>query len=354
MTTSVSPKRSRSPSPSRDSREHHHSPKRTRDESTAPDLSKNDDHYVLDPEFSSIKGDIYLTIGNTLFPCLLKELQSVNGLFADLFSMQQPEDAELIHGLPHCPMFNCSARELRSLLQHINGSKPLLKKPRPSSKDRPVFNLENILHVIKLSTRFDLPGCRDDAIECLDNFFTIMWQHIFTSTQTSFPHQPEFPPVSIAGCSIGEDADPILGLSIQMINVFQECELFFYLPYAYYFASQQGQRELVAGAKLPDGTVEKLSQGDLIVVLEGRDSLRHLRRVTTFGWLTQYVNDHYDYPSLHGCTGELPGTEQTCHSFMRKVHSLLFGLGSPVLENRCDALDTVPFAARDVMRSQIR
>lgn len=114
-----STKRSRSPS---SSREDEPSPKRARDETSVAYPSKND-HYVVERSFSKIKGDVYLKAGNTLFPVHLETLRNVRGLFADLFSLQQPETAELIHGLPFCDMFNCTVSELRILLKHIYGVK---------------------------------------------------------------------------------------------------------------------------------------------------------------------------------------------------------------------------------------
>lgn len=112
----------RSPSPGR-SGEDEPSSKRARDEASVVDPSTNDVAYVIEPSFSKIKGDLFLRVGNTLFPVQINKLKEVRGLFTDLFSIPQPEDQERIHGLAYCDMYNCTVKELRALLKHIYGVK---------------------------------------------------------------------------------------------------------------------------------------------------------------------------------------------------------------------------------------
>ncbi|GAW05530.1 hypothetical protein LENED_007393 [Lentinula edodes] len=335
-------KRTRSASQSRFSEP---SFKRARNEGATPGPAKFDDSYVIDSGFSNLKGDIYLKVGNTLFPASLEKLQNVEGLFADLFSIQQPEHADRIHGLPYCDMFNCSESELRVLMKLIHGSKYVFQRKAASGVTE--FNIENILDALLVSSRLDLPGIRTQAKEAIHDFFRTMWSHIIYCEPP-----PEYPVVALTGYTMGKD-NALRVLCFRMIKVFRECELGYCMPMAYYFAAQQTHNDILDGIKLPDGSLLELDHDDKKKVLKGREMLRSLRRNVTFMWLIEHAGYPKDYVLLHGCTSREFPKRKGCYDFIFDLYNLFFSPSSRLLEDRCDALESISFEAVETMKSHL-
>ncbi|KAJ4468352.1 hypothetical protein J3R30DRAFT_3450513 [Lentinula aciculospora] len=315
--------------------------KRTRSETT----SKVDEIYLVDPELSKIKGDIYLKIGNTLFPAHLQKLRNVQGLFADLFSIQQPEHADLIHGLPYCDMFNCSESQLRVLLKLIHGAKHVFQ--RKTALGITEFNVENILDALLISSRLDLPGIRTQAKDAIYEFIRAMWIHIVDGVPP-----PEHPVIALTGYTMSKDSALSI-LSFRMINVFKECEVEYCMPIAYYLAAQQTHNDIWDGVKLPDGSLLELDLEDKKKVLKGREMLRSMRRNVTFRWLIEHAGQPKDYVQLHGCTSEAFPKGKGCYDFVFDLYTLFYSPTSRLLEDRCDALDSVSFQANETIKGHL-
>lgn len=219
---------------------------------------------------------------------------------------------------------------------------------RKNLKDgRIAFNLENILDVLKLSCRFDLQVCRQQAIDALDEFFNLMWRHIMYKAPV-----PSDPSVAIFGSPLTRPHAMSM-LSFRMINVFQECEMVYFLPMAYYFAAQESVEDILCGVQLPDGSQEIISRSDQLIVLRGRDGLRKIRRDTTFSWLFTHAGNTNSYLQSHGCDGKPPTLSgKTCYDFIMELYMFITS-DSDFLNNRRDALDSISAPALDVMNGHL-
>ncbi|KIK68916.1 hypothetical protein GYMLUDRAFT_67618 [Collybiopsis luxurians FD-317 M1] len=336
---SAQKKRSRSPSPSR---EHPISSKRKRDRRSTPDLSRSEKMYFLDPDFAEVKGDIYLRIDNVLFPCICEKLAEAGGFFGGLFSIPQPEQAELVNGLPYCDMLDCSADDLRPLLQLLHGFDDVFWATGTEDGEHRC-NLENVLSVLKLSARFDLASCRNQAIDAFGQLVDHICRYLLTKSPA-----PDEPTVFLVGENLRED-NTMGRLSFKMVNIFQECDLPQFMPFAYYFAAQQPVHAIVDGIVLPNGKKETLSLEGMKKVLQGKEALRDLRRNTTFYWITLVAS----YPQAHYARISMCNSERNCYEFAASLHSACFRSGSSMLEGRCDALDSLSHSAWETMKNHI-
>ncbi|KAJ3749247.1 hypothetical protein DFH05DRAFT_1554912 [Lentinula detonsa] len=320
--------------------------KRTRNETVASGSPRFDEAYIVDQELSIIKGDIYLKIGNTLFPASIQKLRNVEGLFSDLFSIQQPEHVDLIYGLPYCEMYNCSESELRVLLKLIHGFKYVFQRRR-TVDDITEFDVEHMLDALLVSSKLDLPGIRIQAKDAIHDFFGSMWNHIMWGKPP-----PEYPIVALSGYTMSK-ANALCILSFRMINVFKECELVYSLPMAYYLAAQQNHNDIMDGVKLPDGSLLELHHTDKKILLKGREMLRSLRRNVTFLWLLEHVGCPKDYVRLHGCTSEAYPKGKGCYDFVFDLYILFYSPISRLLEDRCDALESISFQATEIIKCHL-
>ncbi|KAF5388795.1 hypothetical protein D9757_005651 [Collybiopsis confluens] len=337
-------KRSRSPShsatpTSRQPRSESASP--TSGSSNNNTNNNNNEAFFLDPSFSNFKGDIYLKIENTLFPCSCEKLGNAGGFFSALFSIPQPNDTDLIHGLPHCDMPDCTVDDLRPLLQLIHGFEKVFWNKTEGGRYE--FNLDNILGVLRLSVRFDLADCRLQAAQAVRDFVNCTLGDIAVEGPTL-----DVPCLVLVGHNLHEDL-AMCRLSFRMINIFHESQLPQFLPYAYYLACQQPVDIIMDGVDLPNGTRECLTVKDIKKILNGKHSLRRLRREHTFGWLTQLANYRKEsYAQLTSCI-----SAPECHEFTCSLRDAFFQPGSSVLEDRYDALASMSASAWTVVKNHV-
>ncbi|KAJ3821194.1 hypothetical protein F5880DRAFT_852601 [Lentinula raphanica] len=306
--------------------------------------SESDETYVVDPEFSNTKGDIYLKVENTLFPASIKILREVSGLFSDLFSIQQPENADLIYGLPYCEMFNCSEAELRILLKVIHGVPHVFQKTIDSN-NLTEFNIENMLDALLVSAKYDLPEIRTQVKSAFLDFFGMLWSHII------FGHlPPETPRVAITGYTMDVEDAPCF-LTFRMINVLKECQLEYCLPLAYYLAAQQTLQHIMDGVELDDGSIVELDDADQVKLMRGKRTLRDLRRQVTHMWLVEHVGYPRDYLRQHGCTSD--PNANSCYDMVLNLYVLFYSPVSGLLEERWDALDSISYQAAEALKSSL-
>ncbi|KAK7045722.1 hypothetical protein VNI00_007555 [Paramarasmius palmivorus] len=295
----------------------------------------NDNTWVEDERYADNGGDFYLRVDGTLFLCHLEKLKQLQGFFAELFAVPQPEYGEKQNNLPFCDLTLVTASEMRYVLDYIYGKLKLLRRLKTG---RLSLHYPGAFALLKAGQRLNLPTISRAARSAL--------QTLFPCHSTN----DDWPPI-VHGLDISESLFLRL-FPLEAINLFHECELVLYAPMAYYYAAQLRTEDIVSGVSRPDGTKETLRDKDKALILDAKDRLRTVKRNRHSAWLADHGAERGALENrIHGCSGATqPYTGKTCFEFLQEMkkdwneHGLL---------DRSDCLGILPDKAHAVLTNSI-
>ncbi|TCD60635.1 hypothetical protein EIP91_009752 [Steccherinum ochraceum] len=203
-------------------------------------------------------GNVVLVAENTGYKVFKGVLSLHSEVFQDLFTLPQPQDAEIFDDCYVVRMPD-SQQELACLLSAIHDS---------SSKylDRDVvLSFPEVSSMLRVGSKYQVKHLRAEAVRRLKCCFPDnLDDYVTPRTRYDLPDDVWFPgaPISLE-----------LGECIAVINLARAHDLDCLLPAAFYACAQMTDRDLVFGFPGADGTRSTLSKEDLVRCLEGRASL---------------------------------------------------------------------------------
>ncbi|RDB17623.1 hypothetical protein Hypma_001062 [Hypsizygus marmoreus] len=274
-------------------------------------------------------GDIILRVaGTTMFRVHRDKLHPLGGVFEDMFSLPQPEDAEKIDGVPFCDVLLVSPKIMSYLMGYIYGDIVLLKKAK-STNGRDILYWKAAVALLEASHKLSLGGLRMRVIEALRTLFHC--DALFNPTK---------PAIGGIRTHKGKTIMPRV-FPLQAINLFREYNIPSLTPMAYYYAAQLSVQDIVHGVVRRDGEREVLCPYDMTQVITGRELLKLSRRTVLFGWLNNLTRDGRHVKPSEECT-ELPleSSGDTCFNYLMRM--LMDFNRNLFLDSRTDALQSLP------------
>ncbi|KAF8995461.1 hypothetical protein BDQ17DRAFT_1430359 [Cyathus striatus] len=258
------------------------------------------------PKYYLKDGDFILKVQTILFRTHIRLLKTLGGIFADMFSLEQPTDAERIDGVPYYDLYGlASPREVKFLLAYLYED---IKLTSSTAAGDTWIHWNACISLLRVSQRHGMKDLRCEVIKAFKLFFPL------SEKPTSFC--PLVTGVTNADRTVFKRT-----FAIQAINAFHECDIPGLLPLAYYHAAQLPVQTILEGAMDTEGVVQKLDTHDIHIVLLGRESLKASRRTNLFGWLADMIGHGQGVKGCKECFGRSNlAFDDTCYGFMLRMY----------------------------------
>jgi len=250
--------------------------KRTRedtDEGTVPAAGPMAENVKRDQDVWFEDGNVVLQAGGIAFRVYQGLLTLNSEVFADMFSVPQPNSVERFDG---CPVIHLADHpdDLRHLLRVLFVDKKFYRRSEQ-------FPCTTVAALARLAHKYEIKDLLHDALDCLSTCFSDIF-----ATWAAAHEGMGSPRMSFDW----KDA-------IAVVNIARLTDTASMLPAALYMCCQLDTDTILNGAVQKNGTVERLSAGDTMGCLDARKTLVHDNIISAFRIFSPTTSDECTSPT---------------------------------------------------------
>lgn len=166
-----------------------------------------------------------------------------------------------------------------------------------------------VLAMFRMGSKCGVSQLRDEALRRLESFL-LSREHVFESN-----------PSKSSALAV---VDVVDGWPISVINLARTFDIPGLLPGAFYLCSQLSPATLVGGVRIPSGDIERLSDDDLTICIQGRDKLIS-RSIAVAAQMVSLASQGF------GCSGPGSCASRVQDFFLTTKHTSPREISAPIL-----------------------